>query len=191
MRLLLTLCATLTCATAAADPIHARVDGAYWHHESNWSFPEKLGDFARVGIPQDLAGSRDAQAWYARGAGHARTVASIDLIAPESVAGEPTEDAARGPLDAAPADIAGLPAGASRAAYLVTRDAARRLIVIYRASAGAWRVRIRIEAPADDVAAALADFDAFARAQRWDALCDDSMASSASCAAAAGAASSP
>ncbi len=47
---------------AHADPLHARAGGEYWHHDSGWIFPEKIAGFERVGVPQDVAGSRVAAA---------------------------------------------------------------------------------------------------------------------------------
>src|SRR5688500_4539982 len=73
---------------ASADPIHAAADGAYWHHDSGWVFPMKIGEFVLVGIPQDVAGSNDAVAYYARVADGARITASVDLYAPDSASAE-------------------------------------------------------------------------------------------------------
>lgn len=195
----------LLCGQAFADPIHGRADGSYWHHDSGWVFPEKTGEFTLVGVPQDLAGSRDAVAWYARVANGVRTVASVDLIAPDSAAEDASLEAAQRVLeDALPADStrvaddgaptsgAGLPRGITRVAYLATRDGEKQLVALYHVVAGEWRVRIRLTAPRA-TAGMLERFDAFVRDQRWDtfASCEASMASSASCAASAGAASSP
>jgi hypothetical protein len=67
-----------------ADPLHAIRGGAYWHHDSGWIFPEKIGSFVRVGMPQDIAGSRDAVAYYAYELNGSRTTASVDVYPVDS-----------------------------------------------------------------------------------------------------------
>ena len=64
---------------AQADPIHAVAEGAYWHHDSGWVFPERTGGYVRVGIPQDVAGSEDAVAHYARSRTASGMTASVDV----------------------------------------------------------------------------------------------------------------
>ena len=64
---------------AQADPLHARAGGEYWHHDSGWIFPEKIAGFERVGVPQDVAGSRTAAAYYARVENGQRMVASVEV----------------------------------------------------------------------------------------------------------------
>src|SRR5262245_48999970 len=81
-------------ATAGADPIHAIADGAYWHHDSGWVFPEKIGEFVRVGIPQDVAGSRDAVAYYAWNVDGSRIVVSVDVFPADSAADATTLESA-------------------------------------------------------------------------------------------------
>jgi hypothetical protein len=34
-----------------ADTIHAMQGGGFYHHQSGWVFPEKIGEFSLVGIP--------------------------------------------------------------------------------------------------------------------------------------------
>lgn len=80
----LPLLVLLAAATAVADPIHAIADGAYWHHDSGWVFPEKIGEFVRVGIPQDVAGSHEAVAYYARENAGIRTVVAVDVYSADS-----------------------------------------------------------------------------------------------------------
>jgi hypothetical protein len=74
--------------TSTADPIHPIAGGAYWHHDSNWVFPARVGEFQRVGIPQDIAGSRNASAWYALERDGARFVAEVEIRARDEAAGE-------------------------------------------------------------------------------------------------------
>jgi hypothetical protein len=76
--------AALFTTSALADPLHARDGGDYWHHDSGWIFPEQIAGFARVGVPQDVAGSRDAVAWYAREAGGERLVISVNVFPADS-----------------------------------------------------------------------------------------------------------
>jgi hypothetical protein len=150
---------------AHADPIHAVADGAYWHHDSGWVFPGKIGEFVLVGIPQDVAGSHDAVAYYARVVDGTRITASIDLYAPDSASAE-----------AAPAETLGklssestLPlekAGALAATKLVYARAGE-LTGVYHVTAGEWRVRIRISAAPAGTEPAM---DTFVLAQRWDML---------------------
>ena len=156
--------APLLSHVARADPIHAIADGAYWHHDSGWIFPEKIGEFVRVAIPQDVAGSRDAVAYYACTLDGIRIVASVDVYASDS--GNEREEQASGRLqsdDAFPAGKAGALSG-RRLIYDLDDGAATGVYVI---AAGEWQVRIRIaEAPKDSVPM----MDAFVRDQRWDTL---------------------
>jgi hypothetical protein len=149
---------------AHADPIHAVADGAYWHHDSGWVFPGKIGDFALVGIPQDVAGSNDAVAYYARVVDGARITASVDLYAPGSAS-----------ADAAPADNLGklssegtLPldeAGVLAAMRILYARESGELTGVYLVTAGEWRVTIRIaRSPAGTERA----MDAFVLGQPWD-----------------------
>jgi len=167
----LSLVALLVCLPlqqrAHADPIHAVADGAYWHHDSGWVFPEKIGEFLRVGIPQDVAGSKDAVAYYARVAGGLRTVASVDLYASDSVAS--TDAPQAGPLSSEEAFAAGkegaLPG--TRSIYTLTQGEKSELVAIYAFASDEWRVRIRfVSAPMD----ALPELDAFVTAQPWETL---------------------
>jgi hypothetical protein len=90
----LPLLVLLVCATAFADPIHAIADGAYWHHDSGWVFPEKIAEFVRVGIPQDVAGSHEAVAYYAREREGIRTVVAVDVYPADSEPAEATSPSA-------------------------------------------------------------------------------------------------
>ena len=76
--------AALYTTSALADPLHARTGGDYWHHDSGWIFPERIAGFERVGVPQDVAGSRDAVAWYAREASGQRVVISVNVFPADS-----------------------------------------------------------------------------------------------------------
>lgn len=158
--------APLLCQLAQADPIHAIADGAYWHHDSGWIFPEKIGEFVRVAIPQDVAGSRDAVAYYACTLNGIRTVASVDVYTSDS---GNERDAPTGRLEsdeAFPVGKAGDLSG-RRLIYVVDDGATAASDGVYVISAGEWQVRIRVAgAPKDS----MSKMDAFVLEQRWDTL---------------------
>jgi len=159
--LLMTLLACLAHGAALADPIHARADGAYWHHDSAWIFPEKVGTYERVGIPQDVAGSEDAVAYYAFVENGLRYTASVDVYRATSAAAAGLEAPAPGPYsDAAFAVSAAHASSSSRHVY----ERESPVLGVYLIDSGDWRVRIRVTGPD------LATMDAFARGQRWDTL---------------------
>jgi hypothetical protein len=161
--------APLLCQVAYADPIHAIADGAYWHHDSGWIFPEKIGVFVRVGIPQDVAGSRDAVAYYARTLNGVRIVASVDVYASDSDIEREKQATGRLESDEAfPVGKAGALSG-RRSIYVAGDDATTASTGVYVIAAGEWQVRIRIaQAPKDSGPM----MDSFVRDQRWDTLTD-------------------
>jgi hypothetical protein len=79
MPALILFAAQAVTSSVYADPLHVRPDDSYWHHDSHWIFPARVGDFVRVGIPQDIAGSREATAWYAIVVDGVRVVASVEI----------------------------------------------------------------------------------------------------------------
>lgn len=83
--------AVLLTPSALADPLHARAGGDYWHHDSGWIFPEHIAGFERVGAPQDVAGSRDAVAYYASQLNGQRVVASVNVFPADSSRAEVLE----------------------------------------------------------------------------------------------------
>ena len=89
MRILVALAASLCLiAPASADPIHANANGDYWHHDSGWVFPRRCGEFERVGAAQDVAGTRDAVAYYAREIAGVRETVAVEVLAQDSAADE-------------------------------------------------------------------------------------------------------
>ncbi len=66
-------------APTVADTIHTMAGGSYYHHQSGWVFPAKIGEFALVGAPQDVNGTDDVVAYYARVSKGVRTVASVNV----------------------------------------------------------------------------------------------------------------
>jgi hypothetical protein len=164
-------------AQASADPIHAIANGDYWHHDSGWIFPEKIGPFTRVGIPQDVAGSRDAVAHYARMAGTTRTTAVVDVYPTDTAATGATLPASKAAtlrgmspsarLSSESAVAVGIAQSLSGTRVVYAEDGA--LVGLYFVSAGEWIVRIRVTAPHvdNDTARIIEDF---ALGQRWDTL---------------------
>lgn len=172
MNLRLCTIAAITCLVlnpgVNADPIHAVADGAYWHHDSRWVFPEKIGDFARVGIPQDVAGSEDAVAHYAWLENGIRQTASVDVFRAGSAAADEHAAPPAGQLSSEGAfrlseaiSLAG-----TRRVYASGNAEAPTLTGVYSIIAGEWRVTIRIRA------SRLETMDAFVSNQRWDTLTD-------------------
>lgn len=164
---------------ASADPIHATTNGEYWHHDSGWIFPERIGEFVRVSAPQDVAGSRDAVAYYARTLHGARVVVSVDVFPSDSAAGATTLEGARGLLQADTQGAKGqlaedtLPIAGNQDLHATrlwfTPAADTPAQGMYFVTSGEWRVRIRVTVPT--AAGELRkDLDAFALAQRWDTL---------------------
>jgi hypothetical protein len=180
-RFLIALASLAACVTptrpAGADPIHAIANGDYWHHDSGWIFPERIGEFVRVGVPQDIAGSSDAVAHYAWMHQDRRIVAAVDVFPADSSADGTTLTSARSALGAVNGQLTEteMPLGQRRATRVTFTPASAGLPArtLYFVIAGDWRVRIQVTAPpgmgarAGDLAASLDDF---VRAQRWDTL---------------------
>ena len=147
--------------TGLADPIHAVADGGYWHHDSGWVFPEKIGEFVRVGIPQDVAGSEDAVAHFARDEHGVRSTGSVDVYRAASAAARELE--ARSGSASSATVIVSTARGLS-ARREVSDTGQPLLIATYFIDAGEWRVRIRV------TGASLEAMDEFVRGQRWETL---------------------
>ncbi|HEU4780192.1 MAG TPA: hypothetical protein VFS58_09960 [Steroidobacteraceae bacterium] len=152
---------------ANADPIHAVNGGGYWHHDSHWVFPERIGEFVRVGIPQDVAGSEDAVAHYAWIENGIRNTASVDVFRTSSAAADGHAQAA-GQLSSEGAfrlsDAQAL--AGTRQIYTSGVTETPALTGVYSMIAGEWRVTIRIHA------SRIETMDAFVSGQRWDTLTD-------------------
>ena len=162
---LIALLAAFPLANTRADPIHAVADGAYWHHGSHWTFPESVGRYVRVGIPQDVAGSEDAVAYYAYEEGDQRYTAVVDVYLANSAFVEDLEGSRLGKLISEEVFAVNGTQGlaGTRRVYEIGLSG-EKLKGIYFVSAGDWRVRIRI------VGLALPEMDAFVRGQQWDKL---------------------
>lgn len=157
--------AWLSNPAAQADPIHPIADGAYWHHDSHWVFPEKIAGYVRVGIPQDVAGSEDAVAHYAIVEDGVRNTASVDVYNASSASAPGHDARPDGPLseDAFAVSAAQAVTGTRR---IYTREGRPGHMGVYSLSAGDWRITIRISGSSVEA------MDAFVRGQRWEALTD-------------------
>lgn len=158
------LFACLPGVRAQADPIHAVAGGAYWHHASNWTFPETIGRYARVGIPQDVAGSDDAVAHYAYVEEGVRYTASVDVYRVDSAAAGEHEAAIAGKLSSDGPFLLGTNALSGIRRVYASDAGASALTGVYVINAGEWRVAMRISG------SQLESMDAFVRAQRWESL---------------------
>ena len=176
----LSLTSLLFAHEGTADPIHAVRDGAYWHHDSGWIFPEKIEGFVRVGAPQDVAGSRDAIAYYAREENGLRTLASVDVYPKDSAIAPTTFANAKAAIELESPGAKLTAEGpfqlgeqsqvaAMRATYTSADGETRSRTDLYFVDAGDWLVKIRITTPTTESAPAQA-LDAFVREQRWDTL---------------------
>ncbi len=160
--------ACLSLGGARADPIHAD-KGAFWHHDSGWVFPAKIGEFELVGIPQDVAGSRDAVAHYARVIDGARIIAAVDVYPADSAAAEAmTAENPGEPLSEGQFAVRKTGAlGVNRRVYCAEEGRADVLVAVYFVSTMEWRVRIRIAGAKPEMLPAM---DAFVAGQRWETL---------------------
>lgn len=163
--ILIAVVAWLPTLAAQADPIHAVANGAYWHHGSNWTFPESIGRYVRVGIPQDVAGSEDAVAHYAYVEDGVRNTASVDVYRADSASAPEHESRPGGQLSEGAFAVGAAHAlSGTRRIYATGSEGSSELLGVYCISAGEWRVTIRISG------SQLEAMDAFVRDQRWETL---------------------
>ena len=164
---------------AHADTLHAIADGAYWHHDSGWIMPERIGEFVRVGMPQDVAGSTDVIVYYARATGE-RVTASVEVYRQDSAINDKSPPEAKASFEAELgavvslqeseliADAGAVTARVNRIVFASDVQSGPRWL-LYFASAGDWRVKVRITSPSPQ-SQSLALADAFVRGLRWDSL---------------------
>lgn len=177
IRLLWVIACISLAHTAMADTLHAIADAAYQHHGSSWVFPEKIGEFARVGAPQDVDGTIDVVAYYAAIIDGRRIVAIVDVYPPDSAAAGAKLADAKAALESAAVrersegtlEVGNPPLTARKLHYLIGDERADSQQYLYFIDAGAWIVKIRSEIPTADLAAD-AVLDNFVRGQRWDSL---------------------
>jgi hypothetical protein len=165
MRLLAALACFALTPLCLADTIHTVPGGGYYHHQSGWIFPEKIGEFSLVSAPQDLNGTDDVAAYYARVHNGARTVASVNIYAPDSAEPETRPVS----IKATPVTMEISKQPKLRAARLVYKDGKSSRATAYFVQTETWIVKIRASVPATDKEVAPA-LERFARGQRWDSL---------------------
>ena len=180
------LLATLLCFAAGpasmADTLHAIADGAFQHHGSSWIFPQQIGGFVRIGAPQDVDGTIDVVAHYAKVDGSMRTTAVVSVYPPESAAAETTLASAKAAIESilkqakqgaarseAPFKVGKQPELVGVKASYKADAAVGSLANLYFFDTGAWIVKIRGGTEkADNNSDAL--LDDFVRGQRWESL---------------------
>jgi len=166
--------ALLLAAASNADPIHPIAQGAFQHHDSGWIFPQQLAGFSRVGVPQDLDGSRDAVAYYARTEQGVRSTAVVDVHPMDSAVGALTLAKAEAELERERSVAAAKKARTrlevrKQPALEAAKTSYRTSTVttnVYFVASGEWIVTIHISS------ARLTGqvLDDFVRAQRWESL---------------------
>lgn len=180
------LLATFVCfacgQASMADTLHAIADGAFQHHGSSWIFPRQIGGFARIGAPQDVDGTIDVVAHYAKVEGAVRTKAVVAVYPPDSAAAETTLASAQAAIELA-LKSAKQEAVRSEERFRVGKerelvgvkvsykagDAAGSLTNLYFFDTGAWIVKISGGAEKNDADGARL-LDDFVRGQRWESL---------------------
>ena len=153
------------------DPMHPVADGAFWHHDSNWIFPAKIGEFEIVGAAQEVAGSTDAVAHYAHGEGESRVTATVDVYRLDSPAAAEREirlDGDGSPYEAITVGKSGQFPGTT-IFQRTGADAAFSSVATCVVAVGEWRVRIFVTVP-QKRADSPASIEAFVLGQRWDTL---------------------
>jgi hypothetical protein len=143
----------------SADPLHAIADDAYQHHDSGWIFPLTIGEFTRVGAPQDLDGTSDALAYYERVVKGVRTTATVNVYPPASDAAEATKTAD---------DELELESSVLTSADKSLEASDASVTATYLVDTGPWVVKIQSSGAADAVS--VDALDDFVRSQRWDSL---------------------
>jgi hypothetical protein len=163
----LTYCALAS--VTSADTLHNIGSGDFQHHDSGWIFPERIGEFTRIGAPQDVDGTIDVVAHYARVHNGKRTTAIIDVYpASSSAPAARYEDAVAEMRPAAASSETGelkidgpLPLKAMKTHSLGNG--------LYFLDTGLWIVKVRTRSESADASNDDAN-DQFVRQQRWDSL---------------------
>lgn len=167
---------SLLASVTAADTLHNVGGDVFQHHGSSWIFPPRIGEFTRVGAPQDLDGAIDVVAHYARDTADGRMTAIIDIYPPDSAAAHTSYDDARAALQAELhssslqySELRMTNTPPLTAAKVSSAAAAAHFGALYFVDTGAWIVKIRTRMERANAAAAAAS-DAFVQQQRWDSL---------------------
>jgi hypothetical protein len=165
MRLFVAFVSFALAQTCWADTIHSIVGGGYYHHQSGWIFPETLGEFSLVGVPQDINGTVDVAAYYARVKDGVRTVVSVTVYAPDSAEPETTPAS----IKAKPVSMEVSSQPRLRATKVLFKDGKSSRTTVYFIDTGDWTVKVRATTPITDKSIAPV-LDRFARSQRWNSL---------------------
>ena len=160
-RLSTVLACTLLAPFGHADTLHDIGAGNFRHHQSEWIFSQRIGDFSRVGAPQDVDGAIDVVAYYAVEAKDGRATAIVDVYPADSVASEATYEAAIATLEGAstPTEIKLENSLVVRAVKVLAGAQA-----LYFVDIGPWIVKFRMTGVSD------AAGDDFVRQQKWETL---------------------
>ena len=153
----------------SADTLHNIGKGDYQHHDSGWIFPERIGEFTRIGAPQDVDGTIDVVAHYARVHNGTRTSAIVDVYpASSSAPAARHEDAVAEMQIAQPSSETGelMIEGGLSLKGVKTHSPGNDL---YFLDTGPWIVKIRTRSESADASDDKAN-DEFVRQQRWDSL---------------------
>jgi hypothetical protein len=171
---------------APADTLHDIGGGTYQHHDSSWTFPNRVAEFTRIGAPQDVDGTVDVVAHYARTTESVRTTAVVDIYPKDSAAAQARyADALTALRSESPAETAqikqtihiegSLPLTAVKTFYKAASEDGTKPqsslghSVLYFIDTGYWIVKIRTRIARLE-AADLAASDAFVLHQPWESL---------------------
>ena len=158
----------------------------YQRHDSSWTFPNQVAEFTRIGAPQDVDGTVDVVAHYARTTESVRTTAIVDVYPTDSAAAQARyADALTALRSESPAEAAqieqtihiegSLPLTAVKTYYkAASKDGTKPQSslghsVLYFIDTGYWIVKIRTRMPRLDTTD-LAASDAFVLHQPWESL---------------------
>jgi hypothetical protein len=169
-----------------ADTLHDIGAGTYRHHDSGWTFPRQIGDFTRVGFPQDVDGTVDVAAHYERTTASGRLTAIIDVYPKDSSASQANyADAVKALRDQSPNNAQEIqqvlriqrPAPLlavktfyeTKAGSDTNPNATPGHSVLYFIDTGHWIVKIRTRTDRTNAASRSAS-DAFVLNQPWESL---------------------
>ncbi|HVF16541.1 MAG TPA: hypothetical protein VNA21_06500 [Steroidobacteraceae bacterium] len=156
----------LLASAVAADTLHNIGNGDFQHHDSGWIFPERIGEFTRIGAPQDVDGTIDVVAHYARVHNGTRTSAIIDVYPTTSSAPSARYEDALAEMSSDTNSIETSRVHVQGSLRLTASKDESAANVLYFVDTGPWIIKIRAhtERAEDDAT------DAFVRQQRWDTL---------------------
>jgi hypothetical protein len=179
----ITALALLAGRTVCAENFQELADGGVRHTESGWLFPKAIGEYQRVGNPEEVAGTRDKVAKYERSTEGNRIAATVYVYPPDSRAEDAPLEGAKAVLVAGlkSADLAQLwsegPFRAGKTPVLVGEKAFYKIGIgpdssqtnLYYFDTGKWVVKIRMS-PQKTEKDTFQSLDTFVRDQSWDSL---------------------